>query len=122
MDVPVEAFAKTDKFDALTDGLDPLNNLVQQLGIIGVDITKDVLQVVPDLDRPSGVLVAARNANVGYSGPPLKVGDAIYEVNRKVVGTVAELRGALSELKSGEAVVLLIERDGNLIYVPLELD
>jgi serine protease Do len=122
MDVPVEAAAKIDKFDALTDTLDPVDNLVQQLGIIGVDITKDVLQVVPDLDRPSGVLVAARNSNVGYSGPALKVGDAIYEVNRRVVGTVAELRGALSELESGDAVVLLIERDGNLIYVPLELD
>ena len=122
MDVPVEAAAKIDKFDALTDTLDPLNNLVQQLGIIGVDITKDVLQVSPDLDRPTGVLVAARNAIVGYSGPPPKVGDAIYEINRKVVGTVAELRAALSELKSGDPVVLLIERDGNLIYVPLELD
>jgi S1-C subfamily serine protease len=52
----------------------------------------------------------------------LKVGDAIYEVNRRVVGTVADLRGALSEIKSGEAVVLLIERGGNLVYLPLELD
>jgi hypothetical protein len=35
---------------------------------------------------------------------------------------VAQLRETLGAMKSGQAVVLLVERSGHLIYVPLELD
>jgi hypothetical protein len=35
---------------------------------------------------------------------------------------VAQLRGTLGVMKSGQAVVLLVERNGHLIYVPLELN
>lgn len=67
-------------------------------------------------------MVAARKANTPYSGPPLETGDVIYEVNHDVVANVAQLRQELESMKSGAAVVLLIERDNHLIYVPLELD
>jgi hypothetical protein len=50
------------------------------------------------------------------------VGDAIYELNRQIVSGVEGLRKLLAGIKSGEAVVLLIEREGHLVYVPLELE
>ncbi|MGA8027756.1 MAG: trypsin-like peptidase domain-containing protein [Bryobacteraceae bacterium] len=111
-----------EELDALADMVDPVKNVVPQLGIVGLDITKPVLQLMPELRRPAGVVVAARKANAPYSGPPLETGDVIYAVNRRVIGSVDQLRSVLDAMKSGEPAVLLIERDGHLIYVPLELD
>ena len=110
------------QLDALADSVDPVKNLVPQLGIVGLDINKAVLQVLPDLRRPAGVVIAARKSNPPYSGPALETGDVIYSVNRKVVNNVAQLQGALSQVKPAGAVVLLVERNAHLIYVPLQLD
>ena len=122
IDVPVEAEEQSEQLDALADLVDPVKNVVPELAIVGIDINKTVLQLIPDLRRPQGVVVAARKANVPYSGPPLNTGDVIYEVNHHVVSNVADLRQLLSRMKSGESAVLLIQRDTHLIYVALELD
>jgi S1-C subfamily serine protease len=114
--------AESDEIGALADRLDPVKDQIPQLGILGVDITENLLKLLPDLDRPQGVLVAIRNSSIGYAGPQLQVGDAIYELNRQIVSSVEGLRKLLAEIKSGEAVVLLIERAGHLVYVPLELE
>jgi len=110
------------ELDALADMVDPVKNVVPALGIVGLDITKTVLQLLPDLRRPSGVVVAARKATAPYSGPMLQTGDVIYAVNRQVVSNVSELRQMLDRMKSGQAAVLLVERDAHLIYIAVTLD
>jgi S1-C subfamily serine protease len=123
VDIPVITEEQSgEELDALADLVDPVKNVVAQLGIVGLDITKAVLQLMPDLRRPTGVVVAARKNTAPYSGPPLQVGDVIYGVNRQVVEGVAQLRQILDGMKTGQAVVLLVERSGHLIYVPLQLD
>ncbi len=123
LDLPVVTEEQSgSELDALADLVDPLKNVVPELGIVGLDLTKPVLQLMPDLRRPAGVVVAARKANAPYSGPPLQTGDVIYSVNRRVIGNVAQLRQVLGQMKAGDPAVLLIERDGHLIYVPLALD
>jgi len=123
LDLPVVTEEQSgEELDALADMVDPEKNMVSELGIVGLDLTKSVLHLMPDLRRPAGVVVAARKANAPYSGPPLETGDVIYSVNRQVVAGVAQLRQVLDAMKPGQAAVLLIERDGHLIYVPLELD
>jgi serine protease Do len=122
LDIPVDTVAESDEIGALADRLDPVKDQIPQLGILGVDITEDLLKLLPDLDRPQGVLVAIRNSSVGYAGAQLQVGDAIYEMNRQIVSSVEGLRKLLEGIQSGEAVVLLIQRDGHLVYVPLELE
>ncbi len=123
LDVPVITEEQGgEELDALADLVDPVKNVVPELGIVGLNISKAVLQLLPNLRRPAGVVVAARKANAPYSGPPLEAGDVIYAVNRHVVGNVAQLREKLDGMKAGEPVVLLVEREGHLIYVPLELD
>ncbi|HEY3939790.1 MAG TPA: trypsin-like peptidase domain-containing protein [Bryobacteraceae bacterium] len=123
MDIPVVTEEQSgEELDALADMVDPAKNIVSQLGIVGLDITKAVLQLMPELRRPAGVVVAARKANAPYSGPAMETGDVIYAVNRQVINGVAQLRQVLSSMKSGQAVVLLVERAGHLIYVPLQLD
>jgi serine protease Do len=110
------------ELDSLADMVDPSKNVVAELGIVGLDITKEVLKLIPELRRPEGVVVAARKTNAPYSGPLLQAGDVIYEINRHVVNGVEALRQALSRMKSGQSVVLLIERNGELMYVSLQLD
>ncbi len=123
MDVPVITEEESgEELDALADLVDPVKNVVPQLGIVGLDINKQVLQLMPELRRPAGVVVAAHKANAPYTGPALQTGDVIYSANRQVVSGVAQLRETLGAMKSGQAVVLLVERSGHLIYVPLELD
>ena len=111
-----------EELDNLADRVDPAQNVVPQLGIVGLDINKDVLKLIPELRRPTGVVVAARKTNAPYSGPLLQVGDAIYEVNRQVVNGIKTLRNMLNHMESGQALVLLVERSGHLIYVPMQLD
>jgi serine protease Do len=122
LDLKVQTDEQSEGLDNLADAVDSVNNVVPELGIVGLDITKSVLQLLPDLRRPEGVVVAAHKANVPYSGPALQTGDAIYSVNRHVVSNVAQLKQTLGAMKPGEAAVLLIEREGRLLYVPIELD
>jgi serine protease Do len=123
LDLPVVTEEQSgSELDALADIVDPVKNVIPELGIIGLDLTKQVLKIMPDLRRPAGVVVVARNATPPYSGPALQTGDVIYGVNRLVVGSVEQLRDVLHRIKPGQAVVLLLERDGKLLYVPLELD
>jgi serine protease Do len=123
LDVPVTAEEQPgDELDALADVVDPAKNLIPQLGIVGLNITKEVHELMPDLRRPAGVVVAARQANTPYSGPALESGDAIYGVNHHVIGSVEELRQTLGAMKSGQAAVLTIEREGHILYVAIELD
>jgi serine protease Do len=110
------------ELDSLADMVDPVKNVVTELGIVGLDINKAVQDLMPELRRPAGVVVAARKTNAPYSGPLLQTGDVIYEINRQVVNGVAGLRHSLSQMKGGQSVVLLVERSGHLLYVPLQLD
>ena len=93
-----------------------------ELGIIGIDITPKVAAMITDMRRPAGVLVGASTAAHPYSPGGLKAGDVIFSVNRKVVSTVAELKTAVTGMKSGDAAVLLVQREDNLVYVALEVD
>lgn len=110
------------ELDALADLVDPIQNVVEELGIVGLDLTAQVVKLMPDLRRPAGVVVAARKANAPFSGPALEVGDVIYSVNRQTVSGVSQLRNVMKNIKNGEAAVLLIERSGHLLYLPLQRD
>ncbi len=108
------------ELDALADLVDPIQNIVAQLGIVGLDVTPAVVKLMPDLRRPAGVVVAARKANAPFSGPPLEVGDVIYSVNRQTVASIAQLRDLLKNLKPGDPAVLMLERNNHLMYIALQ--
>jgi S1-C subfamily serine protease len=50
------------------------------------------------------------------------VGDVIYSVNRQTVASIAQLRAFLKTLKASDPAVLLVERSGHLMYLPLQLE
>lgn len=107
--------------DKLADIANPETNVIKRLGILGVDLTADLAQMLPQLRIESGVIVAARTAGAS-SEVPLVTGDVIHSLNGKPVGTVADLRAALNALKPGTAVALQIERQSQLSYIAFQLD
>ncbi len=119
---PVAVTEREDDPQRFADMVDPVKNIVPQLGILGIALDKDVSQLLPDLRRPIGVVVAARAGESPYSGDSLKLGDVIYEVNGTPVSSVDALRGALDKLKETDPLALLVERDGQLLYVTMQIE
>lgn len=103
------------------DMVDPAKNIVNRLGILCIDINQKIAQMLPDLRKPYGVVVAARATGSAYS-TELEPGDVIHAVNSEPVTSTAALREALDKRKPTEPTVLQIERDGRLMYLDLEQD
>lgn len=104
------------------DLADPSKNLVNRLGILGIDVDQNVAALLPDLRKHYGVVVAARGGDSPYGGESLQLGDVIYSVNNMPVTGVESLRKALDGLKPADPLVLQVERNGRLMYVTLEIE
>src|ERR1700730_17408333 len=104
------------------DLVNPEDNLIPRLGILGIGIDKKLAELLPDLRNSYGVVVAAGSATDIATGTGLKHGDVIYSVNGSPVSTIAALKSRLGEFKTGQEVVMQIERSGRLMYVTLELE
>jgi serine protease Do len=113
---------RRDSLDRLVATLDPAKNLIRRVGILGVTLNPDMGAMVPELRLPSGVLVVARALDAGIVASGLAPGDVIHTVNRSPVTTLEELRAALRNLKAGDACVFQIERQGNFMFLPFEID
>ena len=77
---------------------------------------------LPETRRLYGVVVAAIPAEFAAMNPGLTAGDVIYALNTTKVRSLEELRTALMDLKPGDPIVLLTERDGILGYVSFTLE
>jgi serine protease Do len=104
------------------DMVDPDKNLVKRLGILGIDLDQNVAALVPGLRKGSGVLVAARGGDSAYAGDDLDLGDVIHSANTTAVTDIASLRKALDALKDTDPLVLQVERNGQLMYLTLEME
>ncbi len=120
MDVAVTA--EDDDPQRFADLVDPEKNLIPELGILGVEIDRRLAPLLPDLRKQYGIVVAARAS--GTQGPEVDLlpGDVIYSINNEPTATIAALRQVLGHLKSGDPVVLQVERDGRLLYVAFETE
>ncbi len=120
IDVPV--VAQDDDPQRFADLVNPEKNLIPKLGILGVEIDRRLAPMLPDLRRQYGIVVAARAAGAENLDVDLRPGDVIYAINNEPTATIAALTTALGQMKSGDAVVLQLERDGSLMYVAFEME
>jgi serine protease Do len=118
----VAAVEKHDQMDLLMDATDPEKSLVSRLGILAVDITDQIRSAIGTVRLTGGVVVVGRAANLIVSDSGVQTGDIIHSLNTKPIDSVQTLRKVVHELKSGDAVVLQIERDGGLQYLPFEME
>jgi serine protease Do len=106
----------------LTEVANGDDNLVRQLGILAVTLDEKVTGILPNLRRLSGVVVAAIPAEFAGANPGLLTGDVIYELNGIHLTSLEDLQKALAGKKTHDPIALLVERQGQLVYVTLELE
>jgi serine protease Do len=107
--------------DRLISLADSDKNLIPELGILGLEIDKRTAQMLQGLRDPYGIFVSARvTGSIGKV--PLVPGDVIRSLNNQPMTTLARLRAALKALPPLAPVVLQVQREGKLIYVPVTLE
>lgn len=120
--VDVTVAPHIEKATRITDFIDPNGGVVPALGIVGVDITPEVAELMPSLRAASGVVVAAHAAAPGIDDVQLAMGDIIHSVNGNLVSAVEDLRKDLQNIRAGQPVVLQIERSGQLSFLTFEAE
>jgi S1-C subfamily serine protease len=118
----VPAIEQHDHMDELLDAVNPENSLIPRLGVLAIDLTPDLRARLGDLRIPSGVVVVGRAADLIMPDTGLQAADIIHQLNTTSIDSMETLRAAVGALKSGDAVVLQVERDGGLQYVSFEME
>jgi serine protease Do len=96
---------------------------IRTLGVIALDLTPAIAELLPQLRRGTGAVVARVTPGTPYSQQGrLEPGDAIYALNGRSIGNVEELKASASALKPGSAAVLLVERASTLMYLSFRVD
>ena len=123
MKVPVAVAEREEGIAALAASIDPRQNLVAKLSILGIDLDPRLAEILPVRRVASGVVVASTVADaLDAREGGLSPGDVIYAVNGKAVGRLPHLRDQLDRSRPGDAVVLQIERRGELMFLPFTID
>jgi S1-C subfamily serine protease len=120
---PVAMDERRDPLANLSSSIDARQNLVARLGMLGVDVDRNVAAMLPGLRIGSGVLVVSTVAGaIDSREGGLAPADVVHGLNRTAITGLAQLRSLLNELKPGDPVVLVVERRGELIYLPFTVE
>ncbi|HJR58262.1 MAG TPA: trypsin-like peptidase domain-containing protein [Vicinamibacterales bacterium] len=96
---------------------------IPNLGVTVLDLTPAIAQVLPQLRRRKGAVIArvAPDAPFSQQGKLLP-GDVVYALNGKEIDNAAGLRALAADLKALSAAVLQVERQGVLHYVSFRVE
>jgi serine protease Do len=115
IDVPVTQSPRDTA--ALLDPADTDQYLIPRLGALVLPMTPELASQFGGQRESGGLLVVARTFGAAADEVSLKTGDVIYFANTTKLNSVADLRSFVKDLKSGDAVVLQIERNGLLNFL-----
>jgi serine protease Do len=119
----VVVLARSNSPERFASWVNESQHLVPRLSILVLPINASIAELLAGGPRRSyGILVARLAMTTNGPSGHLLPGDIIYEVNRKPVSTLRDLRSAIDLQKDGEAVVLQVERAGKIRYVEMRLD
>jgi serine protease Do len=110
------------KTGSLAGLVSPEKNLVSRLGIFCVEIDKEVAEMMPELRRQYGLIVAAKAPEGQIQFIDLRPGDIIHAVNNRPIALLDAFRAMIGEYQHGAPVALQIERDGRFQYVAFEIE
>ncbi len=117
--VSVRVIERPDDPQRFADLVTGPDNLVNRLGIVGVTLNKELREALGDLRSPTGVLVAARTPSSTLLGEGPQPGDIIHAINGAQIQDLPQLKQDLRKIKSGDSIVLQVERSGLLSYLVL---
>jgi serine protease Do len=106
--------------ESILDPTQSADNIIPKLGIVGMQITDSVAQLIPPTRSPGGILVTALTAGGNASLFGLQPGDVLHSLNRTPLDSLQTLRTALAGLKPGDPVVFSIERGGQMNYIAFD--
>jgi serine protease Do len=118
----VPAIEHRDQMDQLFDAADAEKSLVPRLGILAIDLTDDLRSKVGTLRIPSGVIVLGRAADLILPDTGLQTGDIIHALNTTPITSMEALRATVLTLKTGDPVVLQVERSDGLTFLSFEME
>jgi serine protease Do len=119
--ISVTVVERRNQADRFRDLVTPEQNLISQLGILGLDLTPELAGMIPGIRDPHGVVVAGVASQVAGGAGPLP-GDVIYAVNGERVRTLAALRSALGPIGADSTAVLQVGRQGQLRFLTVTLE
>jgi len=105
-----------------TDSFYRGTSVVLKLGLLCADVRQTPTSLAVPMQSTAGVVVIAARAVQRRFGVDLNAGDVIHSVNLDDVSSVDQLRTSLDKIKSGDPVVLQVEREGRVVYVGFEMD
>jgi serine protease Do len=115
----VERVSDTGELEALIG----TQQAIRPLGVIALDLNPSVAGLLPSVRRQKGAVVARVTPDTPYSQQGrLQPGDVIYALNGQIVRTADDLKLFASQLKPSAAAVLLIEREGTLMYFSFRVE
>jgi serine protease Do len=104
-----------------SDLVTPERNLVERLGILGLNLDATLAGAVGGVRGTGGVLVAARALNTGAEYG-LEVADVILAVNGTPVTSLADLRSTIGRLPANSPCALQVQREGQLLFLSFEIE
>jgi serine protease Do len=116
-------FAKVyhESIDDLADIPGLQKSLVRKLNVFVTDLDSDLRPLLRDPRSDSGVVVVAQIGGNGLD-TGLETGDIIRAVDRTALQTTLQFKTLVRNLKSGDPVVLQVERKGKLQYLAFEME
>lgn len=115
----VEVIERQAYQEMLTTMVTPDRNLIPPLGILAIELNPQLQNMLGETRYPNGIVVAARSKSGQMWEQTLQPGDIIYSVNGNKLESLEQLRSIVSSIKLG-AVVLHVERRGELLFIPVE--
>jgi serine protease Do len=104
----------------LSDMINPRRDLISPLGIFVIDM--NALPPENGVRSTHGVIVAGILREQPATLANLQVGDIVSSANGHAISSTDQFRQVLSTFKPGDAVVLRVERQSAMMYVPFEME
>lgn len=111
-----------ESIDDLTDIPGLQKSLVRRLNIFVTDLDGGIRPLLQNTRSDSGVLVVAQISGSNAIETGLEIGDIIRAVDRTPLQTTSQFETLVHNLRSGDPVVLQVERKGTLQYLAFEMD
>jgi serine protease Do len=118
--VPVTVYHE--KIEEFADIPDLKRIVIRKLNIFVSDLDEKVKPLVNSNRGESGVVVVAQGGGSNAVDTGLETGDIIRAINRTPLQSTAQFRTIDRMLKSGDPVVLQVERGGKLQYLAFEIE
>jgi serine protease Do len=107
----------------LSDAVDAREHMVTRLGILGLNLTDRIRQMLPVVRVATGVVVVSTVAGaIDSRDGGFAPGDVIYAINRVPVSGLGELRALLETLRISDPIVVQLQRRGELMYLAFTLE